>query len=401
MNKLIPPLLMLLLFINGTIIITYKPASASTLVEDTWTTKTSMSQPRWDMSVVEVDGKIYVIGGRPSTPGSYNDNVGINEVYDPKTDKWTTLAPMPTPRESFTIFEHQNKIYCIGGWVRVPHFGGIYQILVNATEVYDIASDKWNTISTSFNVGGDTFAVNEQIFVFSHNQLYEYDMNTDSWTAQIVPFQSLSISSGGVILDEKLVFICEQSNAVREQGNRSIALAVYIYDTKTGNWSEGTTGLAGAFGLVAGVTSGNYAPQKIYVFGRDGNMLPIPVLGTDKATSEPFWPVTQVYDPVADIWSTARASSVLFDLCCVVNVDDILYVIGGSVNEQYIPLGYHGDTPESSEVNSSFLTYQVIVAMVLIVGAVVACAIYVVLQKNPKRKRETKNCLQREFNNMH
>jgi hypothetical protein len=372
MNKLVSLLLLLILFINGTLIIAYNPVSASVLVENSWTTKTSMSEPRWDMGVVKVDGKIYVIGGRPATPGVHSDNVGVNEVYDPKTDKWTTLAPMPTPRESFTIFEYQNKIYCIGGLVRVPDYGGIQMVNVDVTEVYDIASDKWSTISTSFNVGGDTYVVNGQIFVLSYNQLYKYDVAADSWAVQTLP-------------DGRFPFICEKSNVGREQSDKLVALTVYVYDSKTGKWSDGTTGFAGSYGSIVGVTSGSYAPKKVYVFGRDWDML----LG--EVTSESFWPVTHVYDPVADVWSTAMAPSTLFDLCCVVNVDDILYVIGGSVNEQYIPLGYHGTAiPDLSESNSSFLTYSVIVAIVLTVGIVVVSVIYVIFRKKaPKRKIET------------
>ena len=72
-----------------------------------------------------------------------------------------------------------------------------------------------------------------------------------------------------------------------------------------------------------------------------------------------FYTVPYVYDPVIGVWSTAMAPSVsleLLELCHVVNVDDVLYVIGGSINEQYIPLGYHGTVgSELSDANSSFL----------------------------------------------
>ena len=338
--------------------------------KESWTTKAAMSEPRWDMGVVNVNGKIYVIGGRPATPGFYSDNVGTNEVYDPKTDKWTTLASMPTPRESFTIFEYQNKIYCIGGVVRVADYGGFEMVGVDVTEVYDIASDKWSTMSTSFNVGGGTYVVNGQIFVLSYNQLYKYDVVADSWTNQRLPDGLFPFIFGAVVLDEKIFFIYLKSNVVYEYGNE-FALSVYIYDAKTDKWSEGTTGFMGAYGLVVGTTVGIYAPQKIYVFGRHRET------GPSWSESESFGTGTYVYDPVIGVWSTAMAPSASLEYlehCHVVNVDDVLYVIGGSINEQYIPLGYHGTVgSELSDANSSFLTYkQVIVAIVLIVGVVVA-----------------------------
>ena len=380
MNKNVSVML-IFFFISGLFTVVFNSASASGLVADSWNTKTSMSEPRWDMGVVRVDSKIYVIGGRSATPGFYSDNVGTNEVYDPKTDKWTTLAPMPTPRESFTIFEYQNKIYCIGGVVRVPDYGGFQMVGVDVAEVYDIASDKWSTVSTLFNVGGDTYVVDEQIFVLSFNQLYKYDVVADSWFVQTLPNGLFPFVCGVVVLGEKMFFICEQSNIGREQGDKLVALAVYVYDSKTGKWSEGTTGFAGSYGSVVGVTSGSYAPQKIYVFGRDWDMLP------GEVTSESFWAVTHVYDPVADVWSTARASSVLFDLCCVVNVDDILYVIGGSVNERYIPLGYHGTVaPDLSKF--SFLTYPFIVTIVLTVCIVTGVVVFYFKKRNKKGDHE-------------
>jgi hypothetical protein len=134
MNKSIS-FVLVFLFISGALVVTFNHVLASDLVEDMWNTKTSMSEPRWDTGVVTVDGKIYVIDSRPATPRFHSDNVGTNEVYDPKIDKWTTLAPIPTPRESFTIFEYQNKIYCIGGLVRVPDYGGFLFVSVNTTEV--------------------------------------------------------------------------------------------------------------------------------------------------------------------------------------------------------------------------------------------------------------------------
>jgi hypothetical protein len=38
---------------------------------------------------------LYVIGGRTAGMAA---NVDANEAYDPLTDKWTELAPMPSKR---------------------------------------------------------------------------------------------------------------------------------------------------------------------------------------------------------------------------------------------------------------------------------------------------------------
>jgi len=130
--------MLLFFFIAGTFAISFNPVSASGLVEDSWNTKTSMNQARYDLGVVAVDGKIYAIGGYAPVlyDGYTNFGVGTNECYDPVTDTWVTLEPMLAPRASFAIAAYQGKIYCIGG--AGPNG------LCGTNEVYDIATDSWS-----------------------------------------------------------------------------------------------------------------------------------------------------------------------------------------------------------------------------------------------------------------
>jgi Kelch motif protein/galactose oxidase-like protein len=53
---------------------------------------------------------IYVFGGE-SPEGTFDEN----EMYDPATDTWTTMAPMPTPRHGLGAAVVGDKIYVIGG----------------------------------------------------------------------------------------------------------------------------------------------------------------------------------------------------------------------------------------------------------------------------------------------
>jgi len=61
--------------------------------------------------IAVVDDKIYCIGGNVSGVGV----VGVNEVYDPATGKWTSRAPMPTARSFLASGVANGKIYAIGG----------------------------------------------------------------------------------------------------------------------------------------------------------------------------------------------------------------------------------------------------------------------------------------------
>ena len=83
MNKTRVLLLVLIILASATTLIA-KPASSAETKENTWSKKAPMTMARANPGVAVVNGKIYVIGGSPLNT--------INEMYDPASDTWTTLA---------------------------------------------------------------------------------------------------------------------------------------------------------------------------------------------------------------------------------------------------------------------------------------------------------------------
>jgi N-acetylneuraminic acid mutarotase len=81
---------------------------------DAWTRKADAPAARtWQSPTAGVvDGRIYVMGGGfdPAPDASVVE-------YDPATDSWTARADMPTPRGLMSITELNGKIYVIGGTV--------------------------------------------------------------------------------------------------------------------------------------------------------------------------------------------------------------------------------------------------------------------------------------------
>jgi len=70
-----------------------------------------------------VKGCLYVFGGE----GNPNHPQGVfpqNEAYNPKTNTWESLAPMPTPRHGIGAAAIGEKIYIPGG-ADVQGFGVI------------------------------------------------------------------------------------------------------------------------------------------------------------------------------------------------------------------------------------------------------------------------------------
>ena len=125
----------------------YDPAS------DTWKALAPMPSKRGAAAAAVVGGKIYVIGGAGLHPGSKETavhparphrSVDTNEVYDPATNSWATRQTMPTARNHAFIGAVNNKIYVIGGRV-----GAAFITRASNTglvEEYDPATDQWGAL---------------------------------------------------------------------------------------------------------------------------------------------------------------------------------------------------------------------------------------------------------------
>ena len=83
-------------------------------VSDTWDVGADMPISRSALGAAVVDGKVYVVGGTEGGfyPASYLD---ANQEYDPATDTWRTVAPMPTLRSALVVVAVDGMVYAIGG----------------------------------------------------------------------------------------------------------------------------------------------------------------------------------------------------------------------------------------------------------------------------------------------
>ena len=119
-------------------------------VADTWKALAPMSSPRTAAGAVAAGGKIYVMGGNsvhpgmkvvPITPRTPQRSLDLNEAYDPATNKWETRQTMPTARNHIAISEVNGKIYVIGGRVGGANLGT--SSVTDLVEVYDPATNLW------------------------------------------------------------------------------------------------------------------------------------------------------------------------------------------------------------------------------------------------------------------
>ena len=170
---------------------------------DKWTQKKPMARPAHHEALAEYRGKIYVFGGfvAPASGGGWEPIDNVWE-YDPAVDSWKALAPLPGKRGSAVAVEVGGKMYVIGGATTVPgskdaaiNGNGPARVLTT-NDVYDPATNKWESRSPmalgrnhafAGAVGGKIYVIGGRtahgfITVATNTDIVEeYDPATNSW----------------------------------------------------------------------------------------------------------------------------------------------------------------------------------------------------------------------------
>jgi len=106
-----------------------------------WSTRAEMPTARNHAAAGVVNGRIYVIGGRlGSVFITTATNTDIVEEYDPATNQWgRLLAPMPNARSAVAWGVHDGRIYVVGGEMRTRDLWGTF----TAVDAYEPKTNSW------------------------------------------------------------------------------------------------------------------------------------------------------------------------------------------------------------------------------------------------------------------
>lgn len=104
-----------------------------------WESAAQLPEPRINIGVVAMNGKIYAMGGQ-KTQDSLMQDLAFLDEYDLLTDSWARKADLPAPRSHFgaSVATHNNKIIIVGGKTNDS-------LLIDIIE-YDIETDNWATL---------------------------------------------------------------------------------------------------------------------------------------------------------------------------------------------------------------------------------------------------------------
>jgi N-acetylneuraminic acid mutarotase len=124
------------------------PSTASDPV--TWEVVAGMQAARQALAVAAApNGKLYAVGGTELSPiNPEAQPLGLLEEYDPVADLWITRSPMPTPRADLALVLALNGIlYALGGTgTDVRRRGSAPDTVLDTFEAYDPATDTWRTL---------------------------------------------------------------------------------------------------------------------------------------------------------------------------------------------------------------------------------------------------------------
>ncbi len=219
------------------------------------------------------DGRIYVFGGYRDYPFTYANNTA--RAYNPTTDTWTTLAPLPqATRGAAAAVGKNGLIYVISG------VGGNVGCCLNNNQAYNITSNTWTSkavIPNGMFAGAAITGDDGRIYVI-----------------------------GGSTRGDGTYYV---------SGNDITLHMVQIYNPTTDTWTTGSSMSVGRWGL--GVVKAQNG--LIYAMG-----------GFSNITLAPYSTVEQ-YDPYLDAWSfVATMPHPEGYFGATLGPDGLIYVLGGS-----------------------------------------------------------------------
>jgi len=229
-------------------------------------------QSEWDGAVI--GDSIFCMGGEMKRTPAKDETKASDElwIYDGKNDKWTQGADMPGTRNHISVVAYNGLIYAFGGYpppccAQYPWPAG-----TNTAWSYDPKTNQWKTLAPIPRKYGAGFAAvfQDKIYLMggtdsggyhSITDVHAYDPANNSWSKK-ASMKSAREHTRGVVVDS-LIYIF--GGHYKPSANRVNQPGIEAYSPASDTWYD-----KGMMPRPRGAIGTAYIEGKIYLFGGEG-----------------------------------------------------------------------------------------------------------------------------------
>ena len=273
-----------------------------------WGTRTGLIEPNSELALTESNGKLYLLGGYPSS----RLTVRTVQVYDIASDRWEIGPQLPQLNNHGMAATVNGRIYLIGGQTAAdgePYVDTVYEL--------DPARGTWveKARMPTARSGGVAVVHDGKIYVAGGrpprgNDFAVYDPAADKW--QVLPnLPSQRNHIAGAVIDGRIHVVGGRLGP----GLSPLKTAVHeVFNPQTQTWTTAAPMLRARSGM-----NGVMAKGCFHVWGGED------VTG--------MTPDHEYYDPKKDAWTRLRDMPIpIHGINGSAYVNDLIWVAGGGTD---------------------------------------------------------------------
>jgi N-acetylneuraminic acid mutarotase len=279
---------------------------------ENWTLKAPLPTAVFGPAVASDGAYVYAAGG-------YGIDFSTQFArYDPISNAWTPLTPLPTAVRNALGVYAEGKVFILGG----ENLTGV----TNLVQIYTIASAAWSSGApmpgSRQQMGGGYY--NGKIYIVggystastvsASNQTWEYSIASNSWQVKANMPSNVSGPGYGIVYGHLYII------GGRDETGATL-LTMHNYDIGANSWSTAAP-LLTAINYPGSAVYNN----RIWVFGGGA---PFRSNETSEPESPEAYAFTQVYDPATDLWQYAPSQNVARSFQAGAVVGNKIISVGG------------------------------------------------------------------------
>lgn len=165
--------------------------------------------------------KIYLVCGIQD--GHWDGHVAWFDEYDPKTNQWKRLPDAPHVRDHVQAAVVGNKLYVAGGRRSTARIGQVLNLTEGAVDVYDFKTNQWTTLESPLptqRAGNATVAFGSKVLVLggesgeqvpAHSEVEAFDTRTGKWET-LSPLKQGRHGTGAVNVKGRIYTVAGSGN---------------------------------------------------------------------------------------------------------------------------------------------------------------------------------------------